>query len=77
MNSVFWTKSSWCGIVFIHSNKSYNTGTVCLYLKDVLAPTAVSPGPLQVQVLLEVRDMVQVPFRVSEGTVVALASGSE
>ena len=74
MNSVFWTKSSWCEIVFICSKTSYNTGTVWLYLKDVLALTAVSSVPLQVQALLGVRDMVLGPFGVSEGVVVVMAS---
>ena len=77
MNSVIWTKSYWYGIVFIHSNKSYNTGTLCLYLKDVLDPTAVVPGPLHVQVRLKVSDMVQLPLGVRDGLVVVLASGSE
>ena len=77
MNSVFWTKSSWCGIVFMHSNKSYNTGTLCLYLKDVLDPTAVVHGPLHVQVRLQVSDIVQVPLGVRDGLFVILAIDSE
>ena len=77
MNSVIWTKSYWYGIVFIHSNKSYNTGTLCLYLKDVLDPTAVVPGPLHVQVRLQVSDIVQVPLGVHDGSVVVLAFGSK
>ena len=61
----------------MHSNKSYNTGTLCLYLKDVLDPTAVVPGPLHVQVSLQVSDIVQVPLGMRDGSVVVLAFGSK
>ena len=49
-------------VFFIHLNSSYNTGTLCLYLEIILDPPVVLLGPMRVQVLLHVRDIVQVPL---------------